>query len=57
MFLVCDEYGIFTVYGVRENKDGVIEFLLYDTEGWGWSEAYHYEPYNPDSEDEVIELI
>jgi hypothetical protein len=44
MFLVQDEYGVFTVYGVRE-VNGVIEFLLYDTHGWGWSKASRYEPY------------
>jgi hypothetical protein len=49
MFLVTDGFGIFTVYGVRGNNNGVIEFLLYDTEGWGWSEADHYEPYNSES--------
>ena len=45
MFLVCDEFGIFTVYSVR-TKDGCLEFLLYTDAGWEWDYANQYEPYS-----------
>lgn len=34
----------YTVYGVRNDKNGYPQFLIYDSGSWKWLSAKHFEP-------------
>jgi hypothetical protein len=37
---------IFSVFGTKENEDGIIFFLVYDFSVWEWLPAADFKPYN-----------
>jgi hypothetical protein len=37
--------AVFLVYAVRENSEGVIQFLIFTLSGWEWTNADEWTPY------------